>query len=438
MRNVPKELKFPLAGLGRDLSYRDSTLPTEERTYATPMAKNVIGSCSFSGRLRGGSRPGLAAVEGIESASNGRWLWPNGEKILWPDGKEMSFADYGDGITLPDGSRIFQQHRTFTIYRDRLFKAEGSVWMASRTGDFANFDFGADRDDVSRAVAGNIALAGRKGEDITAFAPVNDQVMFIATRRALRMISGEPTSAVKAISDSVGIVSANAWCFDGQRVYFMGPNGLYGMVPGESPLILSARLPEDLKGFADATLVYDPENRGIHVFGDSDWFYDIEAKAFWPVEYPPTKMPEAGGVAVIGGVNRVVFRGVDGNWYRWDDDAEDDEGESIASTLAIGPFRCGLRDDGDGMLDSVVATLAKGSVDANISVYTAKSAEEAVTRSEDDDFEAMAAFTAHGGWNATCRPRVRGAWCVLVIRATGRWAYESILANIKTWGRLRP
>lgn len=399
MRNVAKRLKFPLLGVAKNLSYQDTTYPTEGREYATPMAVNVIGSCVFEGRTRGGSRPGLAAV--------------------------------------PQGTKVSEAHPTDIIYRDRKVTWDGSVWMASRTGKHNDLDFGADSGDPTRAVAGNVALAGKSGEAITAAIPVNDSVLFIATHRAIRMVQGEPTAAVQPISDNVGIISRNAWCFDGQRVWFMGSNGLYAMAPGESPLLVSAQLPDDFKGWSEATLVYDPENRGIHIFGPSEYFYDIEAKAIWPLSYNAALRPSAGGAAVIGGVNRATFR-VGNEWYYWDESSDKDAGlYPVASSVCIGPFRCGVRDDGDGLLDALTATIANGSTSVSIDVFTAKSAEEAVELSS-SSVSSLRSFTVATGWNPVIRPRVRGAWCVLVLRATGRWAYESILANIKTLGRLRP
>lgn len=399
MRNVAKRLKFPLLGVAKNLSYQDTTYPTEGREYATPMAVNVIGSCVFEGRTRGGSRPGLAAV--------------------------------------PQGTQVAESHPSEIIYRDRLVTCDGSVWIASATGSHADLDFGKDSGDPSRAVAGNVALAGKSGEAITAAIPVNDGVLFIATRRAIRMVQGEPTAASQPISDNVGIISRNAWCFDGQRVWFIGPNGLYAMAPGESPLLASAQLPEDFKVWSEATLVYDPENRGIHIFGPSDYFYDIEAKAFWPLFYNAEVRPAGGGVAVIGGVNKAAFR-VGSSWYFWDETATNDAGlYDVISEVAIGPFRCGVRDDGDGLLDALTVTLASGSDAVGISVNTAKSAEEAVPTLT-SSVSSLRYFPAAPGWNRVVRPRVRGAWAVITLGSTGRWAYESILANIKTLGRLRP
>ena len=399
MRNVAKRLKFPLLGVAKNLSYQDTTYPTEGREYATPMAVNVIGSCVFEGRTRGGSRPGLAAV--------------------------------------PQGTQVTEAHPTDTIYRDRKIVFDGSVWMASAIGNHDDFDFGKDSGDPSRAVAGNVALAGKSGEAITAAIPVSDSVLFLATHRAIRMVQGEPTAAVSTVSDNVGVISRDAWCFDGQRVWFMGANGLYAMAPGESPLLASSQLPDDFKGWSAATLVYDAENRGIHIFGQSDYFYDIEAKAVWPIQYNAAIRPTAGGAAVVNGVNKSAFR-VGNEWYFWDETAAKDAGlYDIISEVTIGPFRCGVRDDGDGLLDTLTVTLARGSADVSISVNTAKSAEETVPTLT-SDAPSLRSFPAAPGWNPVVRPRVRGAWAVIVLSSTGRWAYESILANIKTLGRLRP
>lgn len=431
MKSAAKLLRFPLGGLAKDGSYRDTTYPTEESVYSTPMAKNVIGECAFSSRLRGGSRPGLKAVENIESSGTARWLWPNGEPILWPDEKRMVFDTF-ESATLPDGSQIILSHPPTCIYRDRVFKAEGSVWMASRTGDHGNFDFGGESDDPTKACAGNLAYAGRKGEDITAFAPFGDSRIFIATRRSLAVISGEPTSAMAMVSENVGIVSADAWCNADGAFYFIGPNGMY-VAADSSAILVSKQLPEDLKGLDYALLVYDPHYRGIHVFTESqDWFFDIERKAFWPVEYPATMMPDAGGSVIINGVNRTIFHCVDGEWRYWDDAQTTDDGEDISSIVAIGPFKCGVNDDVDGMLDALNVTLANESANCEIRIYVGKSAEDAVRSST-----FLGPYQFGEGWNPVVRPRVRGAWCVIRLYATGKWAYESIQANIKVLGRLR-
>ena len=458
MQSVPKQLRFPLAGVAADIDYRRATLPTEDQDYATPSAVNVVGEAAFEERLRGGSRPGLALVGSVASSGTGRWLWPNGEKVLWPTGDNVAFSTLGDSVFLPDGSGIIIPHQTYkipsvsgapvsasiaTVYRDRLFAAAGTMWYASATGSFSDFDYSSDAGVVTRAAAGNTALAGRIAEPITALAAIDDRMLYIATARSLRLLQGEPTNGTFSVaSESVGIISRDAWCRVGGGIFFIGPNGLYGITPGEPPLLLSSRLPLTLKGLASATLVADYERNGVHILmGDNtEWFYEISTKALWLQQYPVSIAPRMGGHAVIGGVNKTVFRCADGGWRMWSDAADRDEltgsaDAAITSSVVIGPFRNGRRDDVDGMLDEITATLAEDSDDVQMFVHAAHSAEAAVCRAKSGIVDAE--FTVKAGWNRNVRPRVRGAWCCITLASTGKWAFEGLLITTKILGRLR-
>lgn len=430
MRQAAKLLRFPLGGLAADGPYRDTTYPTEESVYATPMAVNVIGPCALSGRERGGSRPGLRRVTGVAASGRARWLWPNGQGIA-AGSAALVFADV-ESATLADGTRLALQHPARTVYRDRLVKADGAAWLASRTGDFGDFDFGGEGEDPTRPCAGTLAPAGAKGEAITALCPFGDARLFAATRRRLAVCAGEPSGAWTTLSENVGIVSADAWCDADGALYFVGPNGLYAVGDG-APILVSQRIPRELRGLSSALLVHDPSYGGIHVFTDEgDWFYDIARKAFWPMSYPAAKRPTAGFNALVGGEARLVFRCADGEYRRWDDSADADDGTALESRVAIGPFLCGAN-GGDGMLDALDATLAEGSADVSAAVATAHTAE----RAADADAAELAA-TLHKGFNPTVRARRRGAWATLVLSSRGRWAYESIIARTKAFGRLRP
>lgn len=452
MRRSAKVLHFPFAGLTRSLSVRDNTQPSETRTYGTPLALNVRGSCTFEDRHRGGSRPGLAVVEGIAADGSGRWLWPNGEPILWPGGAAIVYADPFAGYHAPDGARFLDPHAGIriaasegaapanpslvTFYRARAFAAEGTQWYCSATGDAGNWDYGGDRENVARAVSGNIALAGRRGEGITAFMAVDDARLYMATKRSLWVMS-EPTAALKKVSDAVGCVSANAWCVADGTLYTLSPQGLYMLAPDAAPLRVDAEIPDALRGASTALLAYDPEENAIHVFSDKgDFFYEIEAKAFWPVAMPSTSRPTVAARCVLGGVDRLLLLGGDGIWRRFSSEAAPDD-----SYVAIGPFRTSGRDDEDGILDTLHIVLADGSDDVALEIYPARTAEAALLKCADGVLAAAEpAFTATvgEGFNHTIRPRVRGAWCVIVLRGTsGRWAYETATANCKSLGRLR-
>ncbi|MBQ2628947.1 MAG: hypothetical protein IJG13_04645 [Kiritimatiellae bacterium] len=449
MRTSAKVLHFPFAGLSRSISVRDNTQPSEARTYGTPIASNVRGSCTFADRHRGGSRPGLTIVEGATADSKGKWLWPNGEPILWPGGNAILFLDPFAGYHAPDGSRFLDAHAGVvvsaskgnapvspsltTFYRARAIAADGASWFASATGDAGNWDYGGDSGDPSRAVSGNLALAGRKGEPITAFMAVDDSRLYAATARSL-WVMVEPTAGMQKVSDSVGCVGANAWCAANGVLYTLSPQGLFRVVPGEVPVRVDAEIPEELKGCADtALLAYDPEEDAVHVFTDKgDFFYEIEGKAFWPVALRSYHRPIACARCVLDGIDRLLLLGSDGTWRRFSADAAPGE-----SCVAIGPFRTSGRDDEDGMLDALFVVLAAGSAPVTLEIYPARTAEAAYANAASKDCAPSFATNIHPGITQTVRPRVRGAWCVVVLRGSGRWAFETATATCKQLGRLR-
>lgn len=457
MRTAYKQLRFPSLGLGEHLSYRDATIPDERNAFATPDAKNVRGNCTFGDRARGGSRPGLRALEGAVTVVNGgKWLWPNGEAVLWPNDGAVTYSTVTSEIVAPDGSIIIDPHEPVAVhcakgmaplspsatamYRDRLFLADGAMWYASRIGEHGDFDYGGDGEDAARAVAGNCALAGRKGESITAFMPVDDNAMFVATARSLWAFAGDPSGGLKRISEFTGCISANAWCNTPQGVIFVALDGVYGVSDGGARL-LSGRLPRSLAGLSSALLAYDPDAKGVHIFGEKggescDWFFDLDALAFWPVEVPEGMRPVAICRILQDGVERAALKGTDGTWRTFHEEQATDCGTNISSSVAIGPFRVSARDDLDGMLDEIHATMGTGSGEVGVSAFTADSAEGAVAAALAASASAVQ-HTVTSGRNKVFRPRRRGAWCVLTLSAHSRWAYEGILATVKLLGRLR-
>lgn len=455
MRGVSKSLRFPQGGIARNLNYRDTTYPREDSVYCTPMAVNVIGECAFSSRMRGGSRPGLKSFSGTQpsKATSRGWLWPNGEPMLWggEDNPEIIY-NVDEPTVLPDGAKVLNQHESFSVkatkgslpdtlsaavmYRDRFVVAGGNLWYASRTTNHGDFDFGGEADDPTRPMAGMIAKSGTAGENITALMTDGDDKLFITTKRRLCMIGGEIASGMSVISENVGCVSRDAWCSADGRMFFIGANGMYVIADGGVTLV-SQNIPEDLKGLSSAILVYDPERNGIHVFASTgDWFYDIESRAFWRLQYARDIRPQFAGSAMVDGVNRVVFYCADSKWRYWDDSVSEEDGSPIYSKVAIGPFKCGNGDDTDGMLDKLTATFARGGVNVVVDGYFGKSAEAALSSAESMTGEAFT-VTFGADWNPNVHVRSRGAWCVLVLSANGRWAYESIKADIKVLGGLR-
>ena len=449
MRTTAKQIVWPVRGVESIAAYHDAT-PDTSRAYASPFAVNVRVRGTLEERRRGGSRPGMKAVEGVAAESGGRWLWPSGEPVLWPGGAEITFSS-DEVVFAPDGSRVIMPHAVprvaaskgdapegvtiATFYRARLFAAKGTDWFCSRMGDTADWDYGADRDDVARACAGNVALAGRKGDAITAFMPVDDSMLYIATARSLWCLSGDPCGGtIGCVSSEIGVAGAAAWCWSGSRLYFLGVDGLYGLAPGEHPVHLSGAIPA-LEGDLSAFMGYDPKESALHMFtAGGDWFVDLneERPSFWPVSFGAGLRPVAIGKATLGGENVAIFRCADGAWRQFADNVPCE----TSSNVALGPFRISADDSTDGFLDELHATMAYASAQVSASVYTGRTAEEAVRAARNNSGTVF--FYLSGGYNAVWRPRVRGAWCVIVLASAGKWAYESIFAKLKHTGRLRP
>lgn len=460
MQSFQKTLHFPHAGIATDLSYRESTAPRENgEAYASPFAVNVRGKCVFDGRRRGGSRPGFVMAGVVPKDGGGSWLWPNGEKIVWPDGADMSFGSLVGGYETASGARMVDPHETFLVerhsgdapvgasvmsfYRGRAFLAKDSMWYCSRTGDTGDWDYGGDRDDMSRPAVGNCALADREGDRITALMAVDDRYLFIGTERSLWLVAGEPTDGMSVVSDYIGVSGPNAWCWTGKALVFLSQEGVYSVVPGDAPVLLSGKVTR-IRGITDddsPLMVYDPSENAVHLFTDAfDYFIDLETKAFWEVRLCSIDIhPIAACLAVVDGSTVPIFRCEDGEWRVFDADSDADETEQsfvkVNSVVAVGPVHSSSRDGLDGFIAELEAAFGVGSGKVTVSVATGPSAQQAVESAKTGSFRGE--FVFDGGWNHVARPRARGAWCVMVLSSDEKWAYEYVHITCKQTGRQR-
>ena len=465
-----KEIRFPYSG-------QSSVIAASRlgNSY-TPAAVNVILRTPHNLGKCGGTRPGLKAFSGAvpSSPAPSRWLWPSGEPIKWPGGDDVLFSEIGSKVVMPDGGVLFNQHETFTVsaakgdipvsltacawYRARMVVASGTMWYASRVGEIDDFDYGCDYADVSRAVAGNVALAGREGETITALAAIADSALYIATKRSLWRVNGDPTQSMSVVSEHTGIISRHAWCWDGVRFWFMSDKGLYAAVVGEPVVNMTPHLEDVVRGWREATLIFDSERNGIHIFGTdgagtaTDWFYDIANKAMWKMQYTGTKRPTAGGLAMLGGMNRVVFLCADSVWRYWDEGQATDDGTDIISALVMGPVThtTGNTEDGflaelDFEMDTSLTPSTGVSVSGCIGNTTNAAMKDAVllvgwVAGGASGTSSYAKFTygVASGWQKVVRPRIRcNSFAVVVWSLRGRWAISRITAVHRGCGRIR-
>lgn len=405
MRTTAKQIFWPFRGVSEGGAYHDPP----QAPFAAPFATNVCSLGPLERRDRGGSLPGLSPL-------------PAGAEVrdLHPGAEVPAAASAG---TAPSGAAVTAR------YRDRVFAASGADWFCSRAGDPSDWDYGADAGDVSRACAGSLALAGERGEAVTAVMPVDDGTLYLSTQGTLWRMTGDPAGGgeVSLVSREYGAVGPRAWCAANRRLLFVSRRGLVSLSYGEAPSYKSGAVPGFPTG-ADTVLGFDASENRVFAFSAGGSFLaeagmGDESFPLWPV---PLGAPEA--VGTCGGRIALRYGGV---WKAFDGSAP-----SGPSRVALGPFRLSPSDDADGMLAELHVCLAEGGAGVEAAAFAAASAELAVKAAASGAGGRARAMRA--GRNAVWRPRLRGAWCVVVLScAGGTWAFESARAVCRPLGRLR-
>jgi len=419
-------------------------------------------------------------------------LWPDGEEILWDDGETIYFpggvstgaikgVSRAGKVYLADTALKFYDPATSVVetviatagtvptgqtlvalYRDRMILGgEDHIWYASRLGDPTDWDFGAEASDTGKAVAGQLELAGRVGEICTAFVPIRDKILLMATLNTLWALHGDPaTGRIENVAIGVGIIEHNAWALSPEGLLaFLSTDGVYLWSPGQGLTRFSeSRVPDELRELSTSTntisMAYDTEGRGFHLFitpssGDgTHWWLDVENRAMWPVLLQTNHQPLCAASYRPDGVGNVVIGCKDGYLRIFDESAANDDGTAIASHVLIGPFRLAAQDTKDSMLaelHGVVDLVASGSVTWR--VVMGSSAQEAASLALADVENVIAgdpveSVSASGSWttdlrNRVVRPRARGAWVVLWLSSATQWSFEVVSAVARQLGRIR-
>lgn len=437
-----------MGGLNCSASFCDSYDRPHNGVYTTPIAVNVRPRCVFEHRMRGGSRPGLVLV-GEAKPSSDCWVWPNGGKILWPDGSKILTGTLELAKT-PDGANIVNPHdipkllpntsvgapsnaSIGTFYRGRLVLAQDNLVCFSRTSDISDWNYGADRDDLDRAVAFSVGKADLRGDSITCLAAVDDSRLFICTSRETYVLSGNPAEGeLIRVSVNYGCVSPNAWAWDGQSMYFLSASGLISISQGSVPTEVSYAIPDALHGLNEATCIYDVEELALHILTtNTSWFF-ING-TWWQQQYPNWLTRRMARIN-DNGIDTVAFESFDGNWYK-QSRGSNDNGDDITSYVALGPIKLS-----DGTTDALLAELAVYHAanygdELTVQIAMGKTAEDAYSKALIGNFDEVINVTS--GFNGTWRTRARGAWCVIQLYSEKPWAYEYGHMKIKQLGRLR-
>ena len=270
----------------------------------------------------------------------------------------------------------------------------------------------------------------------------------------------EMPAALRNLSRGIGVIDPLAWCVvqdvrtRGVPVkhafVFLSSVSLFMIAPSGDSLqpLCEDRLPEELACIPDTTavsLVYSPEERGIYIFMKpaegtaTHWFFDLVHQGFWPLTLQAGHQPlwacYHDGDVLLGCKDGVV-RSIGG---------DDDDGESIASYVLIGPLRLG----GPGMFGLVVSIrghVADGSGNVSWRIIPGDTDDEACRSGvaavaayiAGDTAEAenytRASGTLQPGRPLTRYPRVRAKWMCLLLKASGPWGYDSITVESRDAG----
>lgn len=339
-------------------------------------------------------------------------------------------------------------NRIVTVYNDRLAWAGdtdgvGNIFL-SRMGDPLDYDYGATDSAGAFAVVAS-ADSSRTPEPITALIPHSDQCMIIGCYSSLWIMRGDPGfgGVVDVLSYEIGIVGPHAWArVPSDLVCFLSQDGLY-MFPAHchgDPSSLSAeRVPQELKCIdpanATVSMAWDINYRGVFLYiaressgeNDTDWFFDWEAKSFWPDAYHTDHKAfcAMSKISDTGECDQVYVGCRDGGIRKYDSKSGVDDGQKFSSYIVIGPFRVGSNDYIEGVVLEVLGVLGDKSGSVAWDLLAAQTHEAAV---------ASTSSKATGTWNRVglnfkARPIVRGYSAALKLSngADGvRWTVERI------------
>ena len=398
------ELRFPARGVARRDTLRSA--PDYRGPFPTPWAVNVRLEDAIDGRLRGGSWVGTASTA-IPADQNQTLVDENGDTIT--DGTDPlvvspqeSIASSGGSLWVSPGPDTPTQTDADVIYRGRLLRTSDNAILASRQGDYEDFDYGKSVGDAGRAFVIQLSEAGEVGGDVVAMIPHKDRHLLGFTSGSVWALQGDPTAGgmLRNVSREVGIVTARSWCKDHlDRVFFLSSHGFYTIGADGSGLeaISEEVIPQELTGVVDpdTVLFYDHDKGGVYIeipTAAVSWFFDTERKIFWPYDTGTTQ-----------------------------------------SHVGIGPLKLGDATS-FGRVLRLHGMTASGSADVTWRLLVGNSADEVADNLKTAITLAIAGSSysqyvhSSGVWTAGINhrsyPRARAPWAVLWLSASGSWAYE--------------
>ena len=365
----------------------------------------------------------------------------------------LNFTDEILSTLVPTTGTVPTGAQALAVYRNRLVFAKDRAWFMSRVGNIYDYDYGADANDLSRAVGATSSDAGQPGTPIIALAPGGYDYLVMFGEDETWVLRGDPVygGQLYPLSRDIGCVDALAWCHgQSNEVYFLSKNGLYVISPDVSspPQPLSQEvIPRELqvadRDNYDTVLVYDSEDEGILIIitpkdgtAGTHWWFDISTQSFWPIQYSTSHQPVT-AVGFSGNPTlprRVLMLSSDG--FVREMRGTDDDGTAIASEVVLGPYAMNEQLDLEGLVTELVGSTDTASGNVTVSVFVADTPEEAAEAAQANT-DPFCTGTMLPGRSYKERMRARGSAFCIRLAATSQWAFEMLQAKIQTVGMRR-
>lgn len=388
-----------------------------------------------------------------------------GEKYFVNNGAYYKYDPVSDAVeaVVADKGEIPEGCRLTCFYRGRWVVARGDKdpysIHASAVGDPKDWDFYSLAPKVTGPFSGANQDTASNPDVVNALAPFYDDVLIVGGENSVTQYRGDLSSLgqIDYFTDSTGFAFGDSWCLSpsGNLYFFGSRGGVWVMQPKVDartvpPVeITASTIAEALRDVNLQThlvrLVWDYAEQGFHVFitpidadsvssSQQHWYYCERTKSWWREQFGTTALQPFSAALLAGDTadqRRVAIAGTDGYLRIYDGAASSDDGTLIASKALIGPI---LPPDTalEARINSLNAVL--GNVDTGCSWALYASDDPALPGA------AVATGTFTQGRNPRIPARARGSYLWLELSnltAGGRWAVESIFADIHNAGRKR-
>lgn len=356
--------------------------------------------------------------------------------------------------TLPTDSNS-NKARLIETWRGRTvlsgLAGDAHNWFMSRVVDPLDYNYAPATISALQAVAGNNAEAGKAPDIVNGMVPWSDEICIFGCDHSIWRLQGDPMDGgrfVKA-SDTIGMAWGRAWCLgpDGIVYFFGSRGGVFRMEPGGAPAPMSQRISERLQKVNLETnrirMAWDDRQQGLHVFitpldprtAATHWFWDSRNGGFWLDSYA-NKDHNPRAVYIFDGDapgdRAVLLGGGDGYVRMLDVDADDDDGEAIASHVMIGPLQ--MKGNEGVLLKNLDGALDKDSGTVALTLHTGPTEQAA-----------LAAAAAYEGTltagRFTSKPCRRSGTAIFIKLANSvldrTWALEWLAGRVQGTGRIR-